>query len=79
MENKNEYKVLAIRYIDDMLIAVQTNTNDIISLDKMKSLIAIDGKAFYVNDEKGNKIYFEFDQDEIINPNEKILKTLMRF
>lgn len=80
MNNNEKFLVHAIRFDENgKIIAVLTNMSDSISIEQMKSLIAIKGFEFYIIGSTGKEIPFEFEDDKIKTPDEKELSNLDTF
>ena len=80
MENKNLVYAVRMNADQKKIIAVQTAKPDAISIDKMKSLISIEGFKYYVVIEN-KEIFFEFNDEtgEIEVPTQEQINKIEKF
>ena len=80
MENKNLVYAVRMNAEQNKMIAVQTAEPDAISIDKMKSLILIDGLQYYVVID-GKEIFFKFNVEsgEVEVPTIEQIQSIQKF
>ena len=80
MENKNLVYAVRMNADQKKMIAVQTAEPDAISIDKMKSLILVEGFKYYVVIDN-EEVFFKFNEttEEIEVPTPSQIKRIQKF